>query len=223
MRERLFSTVLGDTKSAAATSLFDEPLVLVGLSSTWMDQVPVLQRIAEALGRLPVRGVITTGPAIEPAALTAPDNVSVVRAAPHGEVLKHAAAVVTHGGHGTVAKSLAAGVPLACMPLGRDQPDVAARVVRAGAGLRVDAGADVGAIADATCRLLREPSYTEAARALATAIAAERREDRAVEELESLARERMTPRGSTIAPWSRKQRSKQQRPGSRPPARDGSC
>ncbi|MGH3204263.1 MAG: hypothetical protein ACRDP5_19760 [Streptosporangiaceae bacterium] len=37
--------------------------------------------------------------------------------------------------YGTVIKALAAGVPLVVAPLGRDQPDNAARVIHAGAGL----------------------------------------------------------------------------------------
>lgn len=48
----------------------EAPLVLVGMSSTYMDQAAVLRRIATALGRLPVRGLITTGPAIAAAELT---------------------------------------------------------------------------------------------------------------------------------------------------------
>ena len=165
----------------------DDPLVLVGLSSTWMDQVALLQRIADALGRLPVRGLITTGPAVDPSAIAPPDNVHVVRAAPHGEVLQHAAAAVTHGGHGTVAKALAAGVPLVCMPLGRDQPDVAARVVRVGAGLRVDQDAARATIALALHQVLGERRYRHAARALAVAIGFDRHRDRAGDELEALA------------------------------------
>src|SRR3712207_8417270 len=84
----------------------DSPLVLASSSSTYMKQLPMLQRIAAGPGELPVRGVITTGPAIDPADVAAPPNVTVVRSAPHNEVLRHAAAVVTHAGHGTVAKAL---------------------------------------------------------------------------------------------------------------------
>ena len=50
----------------------DEPLVLVGLSSTFMDQSAAIERIAQALGALPVRGLITTGPAIDPESIAAP-------------------------------------------------------------------------------------------------------------------------------------------------------
>ncbi len=164
----------------------DRPLVLVALSSTYMAQDDVLQRIAAGLGQLPVRGLITTGPAIEPAAIAAPPNVEVVRSAPHGRVLQHAAAVVTHGGHGTVAKTLAAGVPMVAMPLGRDQRDIAARVVSNGTGLRLSSDADPAAIAAAVGRVVREAPFTAAARRAAAVMREERRRDRAIDELEAL-------------------------------------
>ena len=133
----------------------DDPLVLVGLSSTFMDQAKVLRRIARRARRSPGarpdhhRSVDRAG------AIGAPPNVTVVERAPHSEVLRHAAAVVTHGGHGTVIKTLAAGVPLVVMPIGRDQPDNAARVVHHGAGLRVRPSARTGAITRAVRRILR--------------------------------------------------------------------
>jgi UDP:flavonoid glycosyltransferase YjiC (YdhE family) len=49
-----------------------QPLVLVGLSSTVMQQEGLLQRAAGALGQLPVRGLVTTGPAVDPAVISAP-------------------------------------------------------------------------------------------------------------------------------------------------------
>jgi MGT family glycosyltransferase len=165
----------------------DDPLVLVGLSSTFMDHEPVLQRVTTALGSLPVRGLVTTGPAIDPASLDAPANVEVVRSAPHSEVLRHTAAVVTHAGHGTVIKALAAGVPQVCLPLGRDQLDNAARVDWHGAGLRLKPSAEAPGIAEAVRRVLEEPSFAHGARRLAAAIADDVREDRAVAELEELA------------------------------------
>jgi MGT family glycosyltransferase len=166
----------------------DDPLVLVGMSSTFMDHADVLQRAATALGGLPVRGVLTTGPAVPVETIDAPANVTVVERAPHSQVLKHAAAVVTHAGHGTVIKSLAAGVPVVAMPLGRDQLDNAARVAHHGAGLRLKPKASSEKIATAVRRVLEDPAYRANAERLAAAIAAETAEDRAAEELEALAR-----------------------------------
>ncbi|MFD9615598.1 glycosyltransferase, partial [Streptomyces sp. NPDC059083] len=105
-----------------------DPLVLVALSTTFQRQTDCLQRISDALGQLPVRGVITTGPAVDPDELRAPPNVTVLRAAGHREIMRHASLVVTHGGHGTLMKSFAADLPVVVLPHGRDNADNAARV-----------------------------------------------------------------------------------------------
>ncbi|MFF7244362.1 glycosyltransferase [Embleya sp. NPDC008237] len=178
----------------------DAPLVLVGLSSSFMKQRNLLERIADALGTLPVRGLLTTGPAVDPASVRAPANVRVVAAAPHRLALRHAAVTVTHAGHGTTVKSLAAGVPMVCVPLGRDQIEVAAHVRLAGAGVTVGKGSSARTIARAVERVLNDPSYRSAARRMASAISAETATDRAVVELEALAspnRETTEPAGRT--------------------------
>ena len=164
----------------------DDPLVLVALSSDFQDQGDLLRRIAAALGELPVRGVITTGKGIDPADVPAAANVQVVSSAPHADVLREAAAVITHCGHGTTIKALAAGLPLVCLPMGRDQLDVAARVVHRGAGVRLDSAAEPRSIAAALEDVLAEPSYRDAAERIAAAIAVETSEDRAALEIESL-------------------------------------
>lgn len=53
---------------------------------------------------------------------------------PFSAVLPRAAAFVHHGGIGTTAQALAAGVPQLVMPLAHDQPDQATRVKRLGVG-----------------------------------------------------------------------------------------
>ncbi|NYJ06019.1 nucleotide disphospho-sugar-binding domain-containing protein [Petropleomorpha daqingensis] len=151
----------------------DAPLVLVATSSTFQDQLDLLRRVATALGELPVRGLITAGRAVDPADVAAPANVRVVRAAPHRAVLPEAAAVVTHAGHGSVLKALAAGVPLVCMPMGRDQKDNTVRVLRLGAGVRVDEKAPPERIAAAVRQVLDEPGYADAARRFAETLATE--------------------------------------------------
>lgn len=163
------------------------PLVLVGLSSTVMRQEGLLQRAADALGQLPVRGLITTGPAVDPTVVSARDNVTVTQWARHADVLPHCSAVITHGGHGTVMKTLIAGVPLVLVPLGRDQPDNAGRVVHAGAGIRLRKNATVSALRAAISRVTEDPRYRAAARHMAARLAAERDDNRAVDELEQVA------------------------------------
>jgi MGT family glycosyltransferase len=136
-----------------------QPLVLVAMSGTYQRQDAVLAAAATALGTLPVRGIVTTGLTIDPSTIPAPPNVAVVRSAPHSTVLRHAAAVITHGGHGTVAKTLAAGVPMLVLPMGRDQADNAARVVAGGAGLRQKPTASPQQLARTVRRLLEDPSF----------------------------------------------------------------
>lgn len=177
----------------------DRPLVLVGLGSTFQKQVGTLRNTVAALATLPVRGLVTLGPAIRPDEVAGADNVVVVPSAPHAALLPQTAVLVTHGGHGTTIKGAAAGVPMLCIPLGRDQADNAVRVTTRGAGLRVDANASVGVIRGAIERLLNESSFREAASALAAAIHARQGDDDAVALLESLARRPAAPAPSTYA------------------------
>ena len=67
-----------------------------------------------------------------PAAL--PDHVRHVTYAPFSRLLPRCAAVVHHGGIGTCAQGLAAGIPQLVMPMAYDQPDNAARLARLGVG-----------------------------------------------------------------------------------------
>jgi MGT family glycosyltransferase len=166
----------------------DAPLVLVSLSSGYQGQLPVLRRAVAALDGAGVRGVVTTGPSIDPALLpAAPAGVQVVASAPHRAVFGQAAAIVSHCGHGTVMKALAHGVPVVCLPMGRDQLDVAARVEAAGAGVRLRPGSSPRALRTAIRRVVGDPAYGRAARRMADLIAADLAEDRARAELEALA------------------------------------
>ncbi len=53
---------------------------------------------------------------------------------PFGQLLPHAAAIVHHGGVGTVSHAMAAGIPQLIMPRSYDQPDNARRVKELGVG-----------------------------------------------------------------------------------------
>lgn len=164
----------------------DEPLVLVSFSSLYQAQEATLANVIEALGRLPVRGLVTTGPTLPPEAFTPPANVSIVRSAPHGELLAQTAVFVTHAGHGSTLRPLMAGVPLLCMPMGRDQHDNAARVLARGAGLRLAADASVEVISAAIGDLLGSEDYRLAAANLGARIRADALGRSAARHLESL-------------------------------------
>lgn len=87
-------------------------------------------KVCTMLGR---RGVLLTPHAEnEPADL--PHGVRRFGYAPFSAVLPHAAALVHHGGIGTVAQALAAGVPQLGVPLSHDQFDNVSRIVRLGTG-----------------------------------------------------------------------------------------
>jgi MGT family glycosyltransferase len=150
-----------------------QPLVLVALSSVYQDQTELLRRIARGLGRLPISVVLTTGQAVEPSRIQAPPNVQVVRAAPHRRILGEASAVVTHAGHGIVMKALAAGVPMVCIPMGRDQKDNTARVLRVGAGVQISKRSSPDRIADAVTEVMGREQYGAAARRFADVLARE--------------------------------------------------
>ena len=164
----------------------DLPLVVVSFSSLYQAQELVLRAVIAALGELPVRGVVTTGPTIDPAEFDAPANVAVVRSAPHGVLLRDAALFITHAGHGSTLRPLMAGAPLLCLPMGRDQHDNAARVTHRGAGLTLPAGASPDAIAAAVRRLLDEPAFKIAAETLGAAIRADEASRDAARLLEAL-------------------------------------
>jgi MGT family glycosyltransferase len=144
----------------------DRPLVLVSFSTTYQHQEEPLQRVADGLAELHVHGLMTLGDVLEPDVLSLPPNVAVCASAPHDALLPRASLVVTHAGLGTVMAGLAHGVPLLCMPMGRDQDTNARRVETLGAGLTLSVDAGVREIGQAIATVLQTPSYGEAARRL---------------------------------------------------------
>lgn len=114
----------------------EDPLVVISFSTSYMDQTALAQRVLEAVRGLPVRALMTAGPALATAGLRIPANARVASFVAHRSVFPHASLVISHAGWQTVNAALADGVPLLCIPDGRDQPDNAARVVDVGAGIR---------------------------------------------------------------------------------------
>lgn len=88
---------------------------------------------AEACRRLGRRGMLLT-PFAEQIPVELPEGVRHFPYLPFSRVLPHAAALVHHGGVGTMSQALAAGVPQLITPYAFDQPDTAARIRRLGVG-----------------------------------------------------------------------------------------
>jgi MGT family glycosyltransferase len=124
------------SKTPAWFEELDKPVVLVTVSSEYQRDDALVAVALEALQNDDFRVVVTTA-AHDPEAFAVPANGRVVRFLSHGPLLRKAACVVCQGGMGITQKALAAGVPVCVVPFGRDQFDVAERVVASGGGTRV--------------------------------------------------------------------------------------
>ncbi len=126
----------------------------------------------DAVADLPVRVLLTTGRGVDADALGAiPANVHVEAWIPQRDVWPHVAALVCHGGSGTLLGGLAAGVPMVVVPFGADQPHNARLVTQAGAGLAVTKP-DASTLRAAIQRMLHTPELRVQARRIADDIAA---------------------------------------------------
>jgi MGT family glycosyltransferase len=172
-----------------------DPLVLVSFSTSYMNQRALAQRALDALAPLPVRALLTAGPALDTRGLRVPANARTVGFLAHRTVLPHASLVVTHAGWQTVNAALADGVPLLCIPDGRDQPDNAARVVACGAGRRVSKRDPLRKLRSAIAAALDDPALKHGASAMADALA---RSDGAVTIVEML--EQLPRHPATVEP-----------------------
>jgi UDP:flavonoid glycosyltransferase YjiC (YdhE family) len=111
-----------------------------------------------------VRVLLNTGRQ-DPAELgPLPAGVHAERWVHEASVLPHVAAMVSHGGAGSVRTALAAGVPLAVLPRFGDQPLNAQAVQDVGAGLVV-AGPD--RLGESVAALLTDPAYAGVATEIA--------------------------------------------------------
>jgi len=91
--------------------------------------------VLEALRRSGQRGLLAQGwGALQQSDL--PDDVLMLQAAPHDWLFPRMRAVVHHGGAGTTAAGLRAGVPSIVVPFGADQPFWGGRVHHLGVGPR---------------------------------------------------------------------------------------
>ena len=138
------------------------PWVLVTLSLVPQEEEIRLARAAlTALSNQPVRVLVTLGAShSRDELLPLPSNARVEHYVSHAEVLKRACLLVSHAGHGVVLKALYHGVPMVLVPLGRDQPGVAARAKALGVAevIQPEGLSDVR-VSSAAATVLTAPQY----------------------------------------------------------------
>ncbi|SOX53223.1 glycosyl transferase, partial [Mycobacterium ahvazicum] len=126
-----------------------------------------------ALGCLTPGETLPAGSRLLVSRLNGPDLTvppwAVVGLGRQDELLSHADVVICGGGHGMVAKTLLAGVPLVVVPGGGDQWEIANRVQRQGSA-RLIRPLTADALADAVNDVLSTPGYRDAARTAASGI-----------------------------------------------------
>lgn len=150
------------------------PLVYLTAGTEVAAQAAPWAAAFEALAGLEVDAVATIGPTLDPVTMGAvPPNVRVERFVPQHLLLARASVVASHGGAGTVLGAALQGLPQLLFPIIADQWDNADAVSRAGAGVACElACRDAASLATALRRLLHDAVVHDAARAVATEIAA---------------------------------------------------
>jgi MGT family glycosyltransferase len=112
-----------------------EPLVLVAPSTAHDSGNRLVRTALEALAEEPVRVVATTNRVKPQEPIEVPANAVLVDWLSYSQLMPAASLVVSHGGHGTVARALGAGTPVLICPIIGDMSETAMRVAWAGAGL----------------------------------------------------------------------------------------
>ena len=144
------------------------PLIYASLGTFQNGSETIFRTIADACAGLDAQLVISLGGGLDPAQLgTLAGAPLVVKFAPQLEILKRAALVITHAGINTVLESMSVGVPLVAIPLGNDQPGVAARLRARGAGVVVSRHrVSPARLRKAVTLVLQDGRYREAAQEL---------------------------------------------------------
>jgi UDP:flavonoid glycosyltransferase YjiC (YdhE family) len=169
----------------------ERPLILVSFSTYpgSPSQASRIERTLRGLAAMPFR-VLVTSSLTDVSEIEVPDNALIVQHAPHHVILPEAAAMVAHGGHGTITAALTHGVPLVCLPNSRiaDQVPLAVQVEQLGAGRALDGDlATAEEIRAAVVEVLAHPMYRSRARELARLISSTNGAVAAVSRLERFA------------------------------------
>jgi UDP:flavonoid glycosyltransferase YjiC (YdhE family) len=145
----------------------DDPLVLVAPSTSQDPEQRMLAAALEGLAGEPVRVLATKNRREPPQPLAVPPNARLVDWVSYASAMPGCAAVICHAGHGTVARALAAGVPVVACPAAGDMAENAARVRWAGVGVSLPRRfVTPRGVRTAVRRVLADPRYASGARRL---------------------------------------------------------
>lgn len=163
------------------------PLIYASLGTTRNIQGPIFSMIAEACRNLNLQLVISLGGRFDPESFTdLPGAPVIVSFAPQLDLLKLAAAVITHAGPNTVLETLIEGVPMVALPIAYDQPAVAARLARLKlAEVLSPRGLSTEAIRAAVVSILNDPHYRESAQRISAVIRTLRGSEHAADIIEA--------------------------------------
>ena len=169
----------------------EEPLVLVAPSTAHDSGNHLVRTALAALAREPVRVVATTNRVVPQSPIAVPANAVLVDWLSYGQLMPLASLVISHGGHGTVARALCAGTPVLISPIIGDMSETAMRVAWAGCGLSLPWRLCRPApLRWAARRLLEDRSFAQRAGELATWAKQHDGAARGAELVEELARTR---------------------------------
>jgi UDP:flavonoid glycosyltransferase YjiC (YdhE family) len=167
----------------------DDPLVLVAPSTAHDSRNHLVRTALAALAEEPVRVVATTNRVVPQEPVEVPGNAILVDWLSYSQLMPAASLVVSHGGHGTVARALAAGTPLLISPFIGDMSETAMRVSWAKAGLSLPWRLCRPApLRWAARRILTDPSFAGRAGELAAWANEHNGAERGAELVEQLAR-----------------------------------
>jgi MGT family glycosyltransferase len=146
----------------------DRPLVLVAPSTAHDSGNHLVRTALKALAAEPVRVVATTNRVVPQRPVEVPPNAVLVEWLSYSQLMPAASLVVSHGGHGTVARALGAGTPVLISPITGDMSETAMRVDWAGAGLSLPWRLCRPApLRWAARRILQDPSFAAGAERIA--------------------------------------------------------
>ncbi len=137
----------------------DGALVYCSLGSLGSADVPLMERLLDALASGPHRAIVSLGPQAD--RLRLGPRMAGAAFLPQPAVLPQVDVVITHGGNNTVTESCHFGKPMVVLPLFWDQHDNAQRVAETGLGVRLDPFAvRAPALAAALSRLVGDARLT---------------------------------------------------------------